>query len=310
MAAARRRPLSESGEFEREATRGLSLEERLDREEREASAAQKAKARERDRSRESGADLLDVPAAVVCARCGEADCGGCENELSRSGVVSVVVWERPHITQSALARLWSTARSTTRDAEAFFELLPDGPLMPALRFAAICELLAAAAAFLFFVVVAAVVAPEWLKHLAVDPQARNMTLRLVVLGIPAFAALLVAAHAAHGLSIDVGARRAGAKPSRSRALRFGLYACGWDLVLGPIGAVVVALKEGAKAALELSNALSGLPTRATLAFLRGAYRLDHESSQRALATSYAGAALATLLFAVIVVVAVAAALVA
>src|SRR3954447_7933274 len=96
-----------------------SLEERLDRE-------------------AASADLIDVPAAVVCLVCGEADCTGCEDrDLSRSGIVAIVAWERPMM--PALTRLWATARSTTRDAESFFELLPDGPLLPALRFAAICE---------------------------------------------------------------------------------------------------------------------------------------------------------------------------
>src|SRR5205809_356268 len=86
-------------------------------------------------------ELLDVPATVVCAFCGDADCIGCENEQSRSGIVAIVAWERAQA--PAIARLWATARATTRDAESFFELLPDGPVMPAFRFAAICELLAA-----------------------------------------------------------------------------------------------------------------------------------------------------------------------
>jgi hypothetical protein len=282
MGAARPR---KSGEFEREP----SLEERIDR----ASF-----------DRDASNDLLDVPATVVCAFCGDADCGGCENDLSRSGIVSIVAWERPAVPM--LSRLWSTARSTTRDAEGFFELLPDGPLMPALRFAATCELLASAAAFAGFVAVAAVIAPEWLKHVALDPYARGLAVRLVVLGLPAFAGLLVVAHAAHGLSIDLGATRSGARGARSRALRFGLYACGWDLVMGPIGAVVVAIEEGFGQAAGLASALSGLPTRAANAFLRGCYRLEGERARRALGTSYFGAAAATLLFAAIVIVAVAA----
>lgn len=282
MAAARRR-------FDREE----SLEERLERRARDAADGG------------SSPDLLDVPAAVVCAFCGDADCAGCRDDLedlSRSGIVSVVAWERPGV--PVLTRLWSTARSTTRDAEGFFELLPDGPLLPALRFAALCELLAAAAAFASFLAVAAVIAPGWLAHLARDPSARSVTARVVLFGLPAFAALLVAAHAAHGLSIDVGARRQGARGARSRALRFGLYACGWDLVMGPLGAIVVALKEGLGAAAELAGALSGLPTRATNAFLRGCYRLDGERSRAALGVSYAGATVATLLFAVAILVAI------
>ena len=275
MAAARRH--LRSGEFTRE--REASLEERLDR--------------------ESTSDLLDVPATVVCAFCGEADCS-CESEHSRSGVVALVAWERARV--PVLARLWSTARSTTRDADTFFELLPDGPVLPALRFAAICELSACFAMFAGFVAIAGVVAPEWLKHVAFDPRARLTALRLVVLGVPAFAMLAVLAHAAHGLAVDIGATRNGGRPMRSRALRFGLYACGWDLVLGPIGAVIVAAKEGFRAALALTGALSGLPTRATLAFLRGAYRLEGTRAKRALEASWLGAVVATILAAIVVVV--------
>ena len=290
MAAARRR----FGELEREE----SLEERIEREAREEREAI---------DRGSSPDLLDVPAAVVCALCGDADCPGCREhleDLSRSGIVSVVAWERPGM--PALTRLWSTARSTTRDAEGFFELLPDGPIMPALRFAALCELLASAAAFVSFLAVAAVIAPEWLQHLARDPRAREVAFRVIVLGLPAFAGMLVVAHAAHGLSINAGATRNGARSARSRALRFGLYACGWDLVMGPLGAIIVAIKEGARASAGLASSLSGLPTRATQAFLRGCYRLDGERAKSALGTSYVGAALATLIFAIIILVALAA----
>jgi hypothetical protein len=252
--------------------------------------------------RESQGELVDVPAAVVCMLCGESDCLGCENEQSRSGIVSIVAWER--VAVPVLARLWSTARSTTRDAEGFFELMPDGPVMPALRFAAMCELLASGAMLLVALAVAAVVAPEWLRHLAMDGHARSVALRVLVLGVPAFAGLLVVAHAAHGLSIDVGATKNGGRQARSRALRFGLYACGWDLVIGPIGVVVVALKEGLGASLRIVELASGLPTRATQAFLRGCYRLEGDRAKRALGTSYAGAAAATILGAVLILAAI------
>jgi hypothetical protein len=281
MAAQRR---YRSGEYERH--RPPSLEESIDRISRPSDVSSE----------------MDVPATVVCAFCGDADCAGCENQRERSGIVAVIAWERTGV--PVLSRLWSTARATTRDAEGFFELMPDGPLMPALRFAALCELLATSAVFAGFLLVAAAVAPDWVKHIVLDPAARQTTLRLVVLGLPAFAGLLVAAHAAHGFSIDAGARRQGAARAPSRALRFGLYACGWDLVMGPIGAAVVAVKEGARAALSLASDLSGLPTQATRAFLHGCYRLEGDRARKALGTSYVGAAVATLLFTVIVLVAV------
>lgn len=248
----------------------------------------------------ASSELLDVPAAVVCLVCGELDCTGCEDrDLSRSGIVAIVAWERPAM--PALTRLWATARSTTRDAESFFELLPDGPVMPALRFAAICELLASFSMLLLIIPVAAVVAPEWLRHLASDPHAQGLVLRVVVLGVPAFAALLVFAHTVHALAIDVGASASGARKARSRALRFGLYACGWDLVMGPLGAVVVTMKEGLAAGLGVLDLVS-VPGRATRAFLRGCYRLEGERAKKALATATTGVVIATL-FGVVAVIA-------
>jgi hypothetical protein len=250
-----------------------SIEERLDRE-------------------AASTDLVDVPAAVVCLVCSELDCTGCESrDLSRSGIVAVVAWERP--ATPMLARLWSTARSTTRDAEAFFELLPDGPVLPALRFAAMCELLATTSMLLLVLPIAALVAPEWLRYVAVDPHARAIALRVIFLGVPAFAALLVFAHAVHAMSIDVGASASGARRARSRALRFGLYACGWDLVMGPLGVLVVAVREGLGAAWAVFDLVS-VPARATRAFLRGCYRLEGESAKKALASSATGAFVATL----------------
>jgi hypothetical protein len=96
MAASRRqRPGAPFDPREREP----SLEERIDRISRPSDAS---------------SDLIDVPATVVCAFCGDADCAGCEHERSRSGIVSVIAWER--IGVPLLSRLWSTARATHPDA--------------------------------------------------------------------------------------------------------------------------------------------------------------------------------------------------
>src|SRR5437016_14679752 len=86
---------------------------------------------------EASNDFVEVPAAVVCALCGDPDCMGCAEERSRSGMISIIAWER---SGPALARLWATAKSASVSAEAFFETLPDGPIMPALRFAFFAEL--------------------------------------------------------------------------------------------------------------------------------------------------------------------------
>jgi hypothetical protein len=231
-------------------------------------------------------DLLDVPATVLCALCGDPECGGCANEPSRSGIVAIVAWERPGA--PFLHRLWSTARATTLEPERFFETLPDGPIAPALRFAVICEVVAATAMTACVAGVAAAVVPQAMASLA------GLLARVALIAIPGLALLLVAAHAAHGLALDRGARRVGARPARSRALRFGLYATGWDLVIGPVGAVVVALKDGLKSSLYLASAAVSLPSRSARAFLRGAYRLDGRRQEGPLRASYIAAVIATL----------------
>jgi hypothetical protein len=243
-----------------------------------------AKARESEELVEA-----DVPATVVCAHCGDADCPGCLNELTRSGVVAVVPWERPGT--SAWTRLWATARATTFDADRFFETMPDGPLGPALRFAIASEMIASAAMGLLLFVPLTILAPGWVKHLLLDEG--GLLLRVVVAGVPALAALLVAAHVAHGWALDLGARRSGARGATTRAIRFGLYATGWDLVIGPLGAVVVALREGLRASFSIAGIGMGLPGRSARAFLRGCYRLEGASAQPALRASYAAAVVAT-----------------
>jgi hypothetical protein len=242
-------------------------------------------------------DQVDVPAAVVCAQCGDAECPGCASELSRSGVMAIVAWERPGA--PFFTRLWSTARAATFDSDRFFESLPDGPVSPALRFAIVSELFAATAMVLAVFVPLAAAAPMWLKHLVLDEGA--VVGKLAVLGVPSLAMLLVAAHAAHGWALDRGARRLGVRPAPARALRFGLYAAGWDLVIGPLGAIVVAIKEGISASLRVGTVAMGLPTRSARAFLRGCYHLDGKSAEPALRASYVAAVIATILGAMAVI---------
>jgi hypothetical protein len=241
---------------------------------------------------------LDVPAAVVCAFCRDADCGGCANERSKSGIVAIVAWERPG---SAPARMWSTARSATKEAELFFGTLPDGPIAPALRFAVLSELLASMVMLALLVPFAAALAPTWLRRVVFDPATRFTALRVVALAIPALAAILVLAHAAHGLALDFGARKAGAlRSAKRRALRFGLYATGWDVVVGPVGALILGVSEGVWAALGVTRLAVGLPGRSARAFLRGAYGLDGAAASRAMRTSHVTAIVATTLGALVI----------
>jgi hypothetical protein len=242
-------------------------------------------------------DSVDVPATVVCAICGDAECPGCANEVSRSGVVAVVPWERPGA--GFATRLWATARASTFDAERFFESLPDGPIAPALRFAIVCELLASSAVALCVVPVVLALAPDWLRHVVFERG--GLLARATFAGIPALALVLVLAHAAHGWALYFGARKLpSASRGPSRAIRFGLYAAGWDLVIGPLGVVLAGVKEGPKRALQVATVASGLPGRSARAFLRGAYKLDAREMARPLRASYVAVVLATIIATVLV----------
>lgn len=245
-------------------------------------------------------DSIDVPAAVVCAACGDAACAGCGRELSRSGIVAIVAWERPGA--SVFARLWATARATTLSGEGFFDVLPDGPLAPALRFAIVAELAAATALVAFAVPVLVALAPAWARHVVLEPAARETAARVLLLGIPSLAAMLVLAHAAHGLALDYGARRAGAAGARGRALRFGLYATGWDLVLGPIGAILIGGKDGLRAVGALVPLGVDVPGKCTRALLRG-YGLEGARADKAAGTATAMAIAVTILGALAIVIA-------
>jgi hypothetical protein len=249
--------------------------------------------------RAEGDELADteVPATVVCAHCGDADCPGCAHEQTRSGVVAVVPWERPGT--SAFSRLWATARATTFDAERFFESLPDGPITPAFRFAVASELIASASMSVVIAVPVLIFAPGWARHLLLQETATAV--RFATAGIPGLATLLVAAHAAHGWALDRGARRAGARPAASRALRFGLYAAGWDLVIGPLGAIITGVKEGGRSAISIASVGVGLPGRSARAFLRGCYHLEGAAAAPAMRASWIAAAVATLVGAVAVI---------
>ncbi len=246
---------------------------------------------------------IEVPAAVVCARCGLSDCGGCDASLTRSGVIALIAWERPG---PVWQRLWLTARATTRDPEGFFEALPDGPLAPALRFAFASELIASFAMVVALSPLLAAVAPSWVHDVLHGGASLAFAARAVLVGVPMLAILLVTAHAAHGLSIDLGARRAGSASAASRALRFGLYATGWDLVLGPLGAVVVAAKEGIGASLALGRLAVGLPGRSARAFVRGAYFLSGDAAESTLRVSYVAAIVASLVASLLILAAIAA----
>jgi hypothetical protein len=77
-------------------------------------------------------------------------------------------------------------------------------------------------------------------------------------------------------------------------LRFGFYACGWDLVTLPIGLLVVAATEGFATAKRAAGLALSIPSQATRAYLTGVHALDPERARKAAARANAETGLGAL----------------
>lgn len=219
-------------------------------------------------------DIAEVPAAVVCARCGSPECNGCEpaEELTQpSGVIAIVPWERP--TSSLRARLWSTMHATTLSSKQFFSALGKGGYAMPFLFALVAELAAVGSTAVVLLLVVFAIWPSLGLHMMLRDVAGMMMIKAVVAGVPAFTGLLIGAHLVHGLALERAAKKKGARGHRNQALRFALYACGWDLGSSPVGLLHELLSGGVVAVFRLLRASVLAPAASTPAFLRSIYRL-------------------------------------
>lgn len=227
-------------------------------------------------------DTAEVPATVVCARCGSPDCLGCEapDEVTHpSGVIAIIPWERP--IGSAWSRLWSTALAVTLRAEAFFGPISKGDIASPLRFSIACELIAVSSVFLTLAATVFAIIPGLTIDMMSDPSARSLVIKIVLLAIPGLTSLLVVGHLLWAWSLDFGARRAGARSHRSQALRFGMYTTGLDLMSSPIGLLHALITQGSFTASRMLPAAIETPAVAARALLRHVYHLADQPAARA-----------------------------
>jgi hypothetical protein len=218
-------------------------------------------------------DSMEVPAAVVCAVCGSGECTGCVAEQTgASGIIAIVPWERQNL--GLYNRLFDTVQATTRGAESFFMALPDGAVSPALRFAFLSEACAVGSTALVITPMVVAGIPGLLLRFFLSGATRQAVGLSALVGIVGFTLLLVGAHAVHGLVL-------GREASRSRALRFGLYACGWDFGSSPAGLMSAGVSSGPRSAASLFASSMSAPVRATKAALAGMFHLQGEAAVKA-----------------------------
>ncbi|HVY28011.1 MAG TPA: hypothetical protein VHB79_15750 [Polyangiaceae bacterium] len=233
-----------------------------------------------DREVDEGAlELVEVPAAVVCATCGLPECS-CEIDRpsSFSGVVAIVPWERPGGT--LLSRLWATAKLATLSPEPFFSALPPGGVAAPLAFGVLAETLAGAGLCATLGGLAALLFPSLAAELFANALLRGLVVEGLCWGVPALSLAMVLLHAAHGAALDAAARRAGSL-QKGRGLRFGLYACGWDLVTLPLGLLVLTFTDGPLTALRYSARGLTAPNSAAVAYVAHVHRFERDLASRA-----------------------------
>ena len=227
---------------------------------------------------EGALDLSDVPAAVVCATCGLPECN-CEIDRPSafSGVVAIVPWERPGGT--AASRLWATAKLATLSPAAFFSALPPGGVVAPLVFAVLSETLAALGLCATFGALGLLLVPALGAELRANTALQGLVLHGMAWGVPGLSLSMVLLHAAHGAALDVSARREGSRQS-GRGLRFGLYACGWDLVTLPLGLLLLTLTDGPVTALRHSARGLTAPHSAAMAYLGHVHHFERDVASR------------------------------
>ncbi|HYQ44361.1 MAG TPA: hypothetical protein VER11_20400 [Polyangiaceae bacterium] len=228
---------------------------------------------------DSAFDLIEVPATVVCAGCGDPACSGCVIEqTNQSGVVAIIPWERPGL--GFWRRLWQTSTLATLHARTFFSALPEGEVSTALSFALVCEAIAVSGLGLGGALIALLILPALPGLMWDDPALRSTIVRGTAAGMVMLVFAMVSLHAIHGVALDAAARRYGGRRF-GRGLRFGLYACGWDLITLPLGLLITALSSGFAAARSAVPLGLTAPAQASEAFLVGMHGLSPETARLA-----------------------------
>jgi hypothetical protein len=178
---------------------------------------------------------LDIPPVIRCATCLRLECDGCGKPY---GPKSVLAWENRE--GSLLIRCWVTARQSVSSGVS--SCLDVRSPRRALSFAIASELAAALSLALSFFLVLLLAFPSGAVFLLGQPSAL-LASGVLVLGLCAF---MVIVHLLWGLGLELGVWLSGGEWQPGRSVAFALYACGWDLLTSPVGALAAIASVGFK----------------------------------------------------------------
>lgn len=226
-----------------------------------------------------------VPAAVLCAVCGRPDCAGCVIEAKGTIAADAsILWEVPG---APLWRaLWKTAHRSTVDGPAFFAQLSGNSILSPLRFALLSELCAIGSLAVVAVPLAYIAMPHWAWALWQVAGTFRLS-AACVLAVVVFSIVMVALHALWALGLELGLRAQGEPVRLAQSMRYGLYACGWDLLTSPFGLVAGAWMNGWSQAFLDTRLAMRVARSATLAHLERGRGAAPERARRALTVAMA-----------------------
>lgn len=219
----------------------------------------------------------EIPPAISCATCGLFSCDGCIPMPRPARDTSELPWEEGSL---SVATFLETTFLTVEAPELSFGKLRPFPAGRSLGFALLCEGIALSSIAALALLLALGVFPQVCLNLVSSPRfwaALGALIALASMG-------MVLLHAAWGVYLEAGVHSTGTPRNLHLGLRFGFYACGWDLITSPAGLLLVRLTRPARREgfAQLVLRASRLPRRAMHIYLAGARQLSPTASTQAL----------------------------
>lgn len=227
----------------------------------------------RDDSAGYGADLgpssnlgdFDIPPAIACALCGNHDCEGCTpsepDPAPPPTSPQALPWEDSG--GGWIDKMLETSEISATRPQIAFGHLQRGSISRALTFAFLCELWAVASFTALWALGFYAAFPFVARQMLGSPVVVSL-IGAILFGLIAF---VVFVHALWGIGLEWGIARAGGTADMNRGIRFGLYACGWDLLTSPAGAWFMWRRAGLRNGFAHLRAATKAPRISVRAYL-------------------------------------------